>query len=40
MKCTTDRKARRLDITEDIYYEIIEKNKQTLACCALVQISD
>jgi octaprenyl-diphosphate synthase len=32
-------KARRLDITEDIYYEIIRKKTATLiaACCALVQ---
>jgi octaprenyl-diphosphate synthase len=30
-------KARRLDITEDIYYEIIRKKTATLiaACCAL-----
>jgi octaprenyl-diphosphate synthase len=34
-------KARRLDITEDIYYEIIRK-KATLiaACCARCKISD
>jgi octaprenyl-diphosphate synthase len=30
-------KARRLDITEDVYYEIIRKKTATLiaACCAL-----
>jgi octaprenyl-diphosphate synthase len=33
----SNRKARRLDITEDIYYEIIRKKTATLiaACCAL-----
>jgi octaprenyl-diphosphate synthase len=32
-------KARRLDITEDIYYEIIRKKTATLiaACCALAK---
>jgi octaprenyl-diphosphate synthase len=32
---TTDRKARRLDITEDIYYEIIRKKQQHLLLLAV-----
>jgi geranylgeranyl pyrophosphate synthase len=37
VKENSNRKARRLDITEGIYYEIIRKKTATLiaACCAL-----